>query len=156
MSKEGHIWVPPRSRRFTIAIALMGILFTALGSFQLYYWYGFYSRGLKTEGVVIYKGEDVEGYYIKVQFVNEKTGKQVTVSYGYDVRFGEVGNKVEVLYNPDNPTSNIFIGLHWSDSLPGLIFGIGVFLLLGVILLICAFYSSRGYYQSPFFPTAIR
>lgn len=158
MYKEGRIWVPPRSRRFTLVIALFGILCTALGSFQLYYWYSFYSRSLKAEGIVVYKGEDIEGYYLNVSFVNEKTGKEVTVSYGYDIRFGEVGDKVEVLYNPDNPTFNIFIGLHWIDSLPGLVLFIGVFLLLGIVLLISAFYSARGYYQSQkgFFPIPIR
>ena len=150
--KEGRIWIPPRSRRFTIAIVLMGILFTSFGSFLLYSNLSFYSGCLKTEGVVTSKDiGDEGGYYLKVQFVNEKTGKQVTVGTDYDFRYGEIGNKVEVLYDPDNPTTNVRIGLHWSDDLPGPIFSIGAFLFLGVVLLICAFYSARGYYQSPFF-----
>ena len=82
------------------------MLFTVLGPFLLYANLSFYSRCLTTESVVTNITDDGEGgYVLQVQFVNEKTGKQVTVATSYDIRYGEIGNKVVVLYDPDTPNA---------------------------------------------------
>ena len=147
MYKKGRILVLPMSRRSIIAITLIGILFTTFGSLQAYPNLRLYSKGLKTEGTVTSIVRIDENSYLDVQFVNEKTDKQVTVRTNYNVRYGEIGNKVAVLYDPGNPIDNL-IGLNLSNVLLERMFGAVVFLLIGIFLLISAFYSARGQFFS--------
>lgn len=138
----------PKHRRFSIGIlifASIGVFLIGLASYLAYNDFSFYSRCLKTEGVVTSKenyGLDSE-VTIQVSFVDEKTGRQVRAyfSSGGVSRYN-MGDKVEVLYNPDNPTSSR-LGGFWNDDLLkshnfwiGFIFAWGALFILPAVIFI--------------------
>ena len=74
-------------------------------------------------------GNKISLYLDEIQFVDEKTGKQITV-YLDDVTYG-FGSKVLILYHPDNPT-NFRVGdrylFHLSWTITYILFGVIVLL----------------------------
>jgi len=100
------------SRRFSVGIfllcTLLAFFFLGSSSFAVYNELDFYSRCLKTEGVVRLKEITEDTVTVYVQFIDEKTGKQIMGSYGHQSYPGisryKIGDKVEILYDPHNPT----------------------------------------------------
>lgn len=96
--------------RLSIALTLIGIILIGVCSFLGYNELSFYTRSWKTQGVVTNRwgegyagGEDTFSvWHVEIQFVNEKTGKQITV-YADREPFN-IGLNVPILYDPDNPT----------------------------------------------------
>ena len=95
-----------------------------------------------------YSDEGNEVYDFEIQFINEKTGEQVTVSFrstgfqGLSASHYKIGDKVAILYEPDHPT-NFKISSAVEMERSGFHAVIVVVLFLGAFILIL---SARAVY----------
>lgn len=136
----------------SIVFILVGIVATGVGTFLAYNELSFYiTARAKTEGVVTNRwsqglessgDSDYQIFRIEIQFINEKTGGQVTVYSNKETY--KIGSKVPILYNPDNPT--IFRIDRSSYEVWSYQFGAVFALFIGVFCLIWGIQSARvGY-----------
>ena len=121
-----------RLRKYSglIFLFLVGVGFTAIGVYVTLDRIDFSNKSLTAKAVVVdftssYSSDSNSHtvmYYPLFQFVNAKTGEKVTAqgSVGSSSRPYSVGQTVEILYNPDNPTTGVVANDFWDLWLPSI------------------------------------
>jgi hypothetical protein len=155
VEKSVEIKAPPGKVASLVCI-LIGVILIGTCSFWSYKEYISYMKIHNTEGVITNKwlagyyddGETSFSYYsYTLKFINEKTGKQVTYSFTYPYRFYEIGDQVQIYYDPDDPTTISVTHPSLSNrlnlSLPGLLFG-SFFLVIGILTLRTGWHDPTG------------
>ena len=145
---------------FSIVCILVGIIVVGTCSFFGYNQLVFYIKNQNAEGVITDKwfveydidqgGVTFEVYGYEVQFVNGKTGGQVTASFTHGDY--KIGDKIQIYYDPDNPI-NISVSIDQSISNKPTLTFLGPILavsLMGVISLIAGILTVRNRWNNPY------
>jgi hypothetical protein len=117
---------------------LIGLFITAFGIYITTDRIIFLGTSEITNAVVVGFHEDIfrgrSAYYPVFQFVNTLTGENVTAwgSLGSNPPLYSVGQEVEILYNPENPTVSVIANSFWDQWLFSIIsLPLGIGLLIG-------------------------
>jgi hypothetical protein len=114
-----------------IIILLVGIAFTALAIYVTTDRIGFVNRSLTAKAVVVnvYTPDKIGSpnnynYYAVFQFFDAKTNQNVTAQSTIGTTNGspdyKVGQEVDVLYNPQNPTVGVMVNSFWNLWVPSI------------------------------------
>ncbi len=126
-----------------VFLILFGLAFTVLGVYVTVDKINFVGKSLVANATVISNTPEQSGksvdYYPVFQFVNGKTGENVTavgvVGNGPGPAYS-VGQKVEILYDPKNPQVGVTANSFWDLWMPSIAFlsaGVGV-MILGLVI----------------------
>ena len=162
MDSRGYC--PPSQRIITVFVLIfifVSIFLTGLGAFMMYRYLSYHNRTntwLNAVGEIV----SISGAYgagesvsIEVLFVNEKIGEQITIITGDPdklLRNSEIGDKITILYDPDNPDqfnnlSGEYYAYYGSMSPIYIIIAV-VSLFIGIVLVISgisALFKTLGY-----------
>jgi len=110
---------------------VIGSLFLGIGIYYTYTRLDFLGRCSEAKAVVVYiyleEGYDSEtGSYTVAypvfQFTDQRTDEQVTARSSVGgVGSYSVGQEVDILYNPENPTADVLVKSFWDLWLPSVI-----------------------------------
>jgi len=125
-----------RLNRNVVVIILIGLFITAYGIYITYDQIKFSGNSVIANAVVAGFHEETGSkgriaYFPVFQFVNGITGENVTAwgSLGSNPPIYSVGQEVEILYNPENPTVGVIANSFWDQwlfSIISLPLGIGL------------------------------
>ncbi len=125
--------------RNVVLFILIGLFITAFGIYITYEQIKFSGTSEIANAVVVGFHEEVGSkgrlsYFPVFQFANGVTGENVTAwgSLGSNPPIYSVGQEVEILYNPENPTVGVVANSFWDQWLFSIIsLPLGVGLLIG-------------------------
>ena len=110
---------------------LAGAFFLGIGIYYTYTRLDFLGKCSEARAVVVdiywEEGYDSETGYYKIaypvfQFADQRTGKQVTARSSVGgLSSYSVGQEVDILYNPENPTANVLVKSFWDLWLPSVL-----------------------------------
>ena len=121
-----------RAKLVGVGFSLVGAFFLVIGIYFTYARLGFLGRCSEAKAVVvdIYWEEDYDpetGHYMVAfpvfQFTDQRTGEQVTArsSVGGPSPAYSVGQEVDILYDPQNPTANVLVESFWDLWMPSVL-----------------------------------
>ena len=137
-----------RTRLIGIVILISGAALLLAGVFVTYQQLNFLGRSSEATAIVVdlyweeeyESGDDGPGGFVMIgypvfQFVDSRTGEQITArgSFGSSSPPYTIGQEVNILYDPENPTTRVSVNSFWD-----------LWLLPIVILLIGAAWTTVG------------
>jgi len=113
-----------RAKLVGVGFALVGAFFLGIGIYFTYARLDFLGRCSEAKAVVVdiywEEGYDSETGYYRIaypvfQFADQRTGEQVTArsSVGGPSPSCSVGQEVDILYDPENPTADVLVKSFW-------------------------------------------
>ncbi|GAK68857.1 hypothetical protein RRU01S_03_00240 [Agrobacterium rubi TR3 = NBRC 13261] len=126
---------------------VLGLVFAAAGAGLFYYDNQFAARALRAEGVVsdLVRKRDETGYTAIVRFTDAQSQQQEMADRmsSSPPRFSR-GDKVDILYDPQSPSSALIDDVQGRYFLPGMFGGLGIiFTILGGAMVLVLFFRKR-------------
>ncbi|TRO53947.1 DUF3592 domain-containing protein [Candidatus Bathyarchaeota archaeon] len=142
----------PNPKLFGIVIGVVGVVILIIGGYVASQQMAFLDRCLETKAVVVdlhweeeYVSDQENSYFTLIgwpifQFVDVRTGEQITAqgSFGSSDPPFSVGQEVDILYDPENPSGLVTVKSFWDIwLLPIMLFFIAaIFVSVGIVVIV--------------------